>query len=323
MADSVTVTNGAATFTAATDETGIGHAQIVKLAYSGDGVSTLIGADANGLDVDVVRLPALVAGSAYVGKVVVGDGTNDVAVTTSLADSASNTRNVLATNARLSGYNGTSWDMLRSDVANGLDVDVTRLPALVAGSAYVGKVVVGDGTNDVAVSSNALVVMPRKDLQRIAVSTVDTGSASTRLTIATTSYSAGDQVYSTITLANAARASGGTGVITNVALLNTPTSGDVIGAYDVVFFRSAPSALANDNSAFSISGADTALVIAVVQLTGAFDLGNGRIAQSNNLYIPYDCSGGTNLFAALICRSTHGVFAAYTDLTLVVHVERN
>lgn len=31
--------------------------------------------------------------------------------------------------AALEGYNGTTWDRLRSDTTNGLDVDVTRLPA--------------------------------------------------------------------------------------------------------------------------------------------------------------------------------------------------
>lgn len=38
------------------------------------------------------------------------------------------------------GYNGTTWDRLRSDTTNGLDVDVTRLSSLVAGSAIIGKV---------------------------------------------------------------------------------------------------------------------------------------------------------------------------------------
>lgn len=37
-------------------------------------------------------------------------------------------------------YNGTNWDRARGDTTNGLDVDVTRLPALVAGSALIGSV---------------------------------------------------------------------------------------------------------------------------------------------------------------------------------------
>ena len=42
--------------------------------------------------------------------------------------------------AFLAGYNGASWDRLRSTIANGLAVDVTRLSALVAGSATIGAV---------------------------------------------------------------------------------------------------------------------------------------------------------------------------------------
>jgi len=37
-------------------------------------------------------------------------------------------------------YNGTTWDRHRGDITNGLDVDVTRLPALVAGAADIGGV---------------------------------------------------------------------------------------------------------------------------------------------------------------------------------------
>lgn len=37
-------------------------------------------------------------------------------------------------------FNGTTWDRMRGDITNGLDVDVTRLPSLVAGSANIGDV---------------------------------------------------------------------------------------------------------------------------------------------------------------------------------------
>ena len=42
--------------------------------------------------------------------------------------------------AFLAGFNGTSWDRLRSTIANGLAVDVTRLSPLVAGTATIGAV---------------------------------------------------------------------------------------------------------------------------------------------------------------------------------------
>lgn len=37
-------------------------------------------------------------------------------------------------------YNGTTWDRMRGDTTNGLDVDVTRLPALAAGTNNIGDV---------------------------------------------------------------------------------------------------------------------------------------------------------------------------------------
>lgn len=165
-------------------------------------------------------------------------------------------------------------------------------------------------------------VASHRDYKRIAVSTVDTGAAATRLTIATTAYIAGDQVYSLMTFADAARASGGSGIITGATLLNTPSTGDVIGPYDLVLFRDSGVTLANDNAAFSISGADAAKLVAVIPLAQAIDLGTGRIAQALNIAVPYDCVG-TSLYGALICRAGHSFFNAYTDLTLVLHVERN
>jgi hypothetical protein len=70
MADGVAITAGSGT-TILTDDTGAGgHAQVMKLAISTDGSGTLVPADTgNGLDVDVTRLPALVAGSANIGDV--------------------------------------------------------------------------------------------------------------------------------------------------------------------------------------------------------------------------------------------------------------
>lgn len=73
MADTVPITAGSGT-TIGTDEVTIGgtlqHVQRMKLVDGADGGTGLIGGDAtNGLDVDVTRLPALVAGTANIGDV--------------------------------------------------------------------------------------------------------------------------------------------------------------------------------------------------------------------------------------------------------------
>lgn len=147
MADNVPITAGSGTNIATDEVTGtLEHVQLVKLAISTDGSRTLVPADAtNGIDVDVTRVT---------GTVAVGDATNSVLIHTSSSDGESNTVNRMCTEGHMMSFNGTTWDRVRGDTTNGVDVDVTRLPALAAGTNYVGKVVVGNGTNDVAVSTS-------------------------------------------------------------------------------------------------------------------------------------------------------------------------
>lgn len=59
----------------------------------------------------------------------VGDAVNNAGVHPGSADAKADATVGLVTNARLHLENGAGWDRARGDVANGLDVDVTRLPA--------------------------------------------------------------------------------------------------------------------------------------------------------------------------------------------------
>jgi len=95
-----------------------------------------------------------------------------------LADAAGNPTTPTVGAAALA-FNGTTWDRLRGDTTNGLDVDVTRLPALVAGSADIGGVnltkvagtatatgsgVLGAGTQRVVLATDqpAVAIAPQK-----------------------------------------------------------------------------------------------------------------------------------------------------------------
>lgn len=73
-------------------------------------------------------------------------------------DGYTNETDLVQGQAFLMGNNGTTWDRLRSDITNGLDVDVTRMPALVAGAAVIGKVGIDQTTpgttNLVALAAN-------------------------------------------------------------------------------------------------------------------------------------------------------------------------
>lgn len=169
----------------------------------------------------------------------------------------------------------------------------------------------GNGTNGVPGSADGLYVIPRRDLLEISVT-------SGGLTTATTAYSAGDQMGTGFTFANAARTSGGYGYITGVSLIS---AADNIGAIDVVFFDRAVT-LAADNAAFAISDADALFFVGYVSLQGAYDIGNNRVAQAMNIALPYKCAT-TSLYAGLICRGTWTFFGAVTDIQLNIFVERS
>lgn len=157
----------------------------------------------------------------------------------------------------------------------------------------------------------------RADLQRISVAAGNL-STSSGGGAPNTTYTSGDQAGTLFTLSGAARVSGGGGIITSVCLLDASA---VIGSCDVVFFDSTVT-LATDNSAFSISDPDALKTVGVAQLAGAISFSQNRWVQATGLYIPYVCSGGTSLFAAIITRSANAVFGATNAIQLIVYVER-
>lgn len=107
MADNVPITAGSGTDVATDQVTGTGeHVQLFKIAISTDGSRVLVPADAtNGLLVDVSRVQ---------GQVQIGDGTQSVAVDASQSDAEANTVNSLHVSSRAYGFNGTTWDRVRS-----------------------------------------------------------------------------------------------------------------------------------------------------------------------------------------------------------------
>lgn len=153
MADNVAITAGSGTSIATDEVSGtLEHVQLFKLAVSADGSRVLIPADAtNGLLTDVKRVQ---------GQVQIGDGTTAVIVDSTASDAESATTASLVTNARLKLFNGTTWDRVRGDITNGVDVDVTRMrpdgtntmPSLDT-AARSGFVRITDGTNVVGIDT--------------------------------------------------------------------------------------------------------------------------------------------------------------------------
>ena len=211
----------------------------------------------------------------------------------------------MADNVAITAGSGTS-----------IATDEVTVDGNAAGAGHVQYVKLVDGTlNGTAAIPGALAglsVVAHRELKRVAVT-------SAGLTIATTAYTAGDQVGTQFTFANAARVSGGSGTIVGIQLIS---KADIIGAYDIVLTDQSVT-LAADNAAYSISNGDSLFIVALVQLAGAFDLGGARIAQAFNLAIPFVCSGSASLFGGLITRSGHTFFAAVNDMQVNLFVEWN
>jgi len=84
------------------------HVEGRTYLYNGSTWDRARGDISNGMLVDVSRVQ---------GQVQVGDGTNPVSVDTAGTDGESNAVNQLHTQARLYGFNGTTWDRIRSTSA--------------------------------------------------------------------------------------------------------------------------------------------------------------------------------------------------------------
>lgn len=254
MADGVVVHNGdsgtGTAFTAATDDAGgAGQVQIIKLAISADGSATVIPADAaNGLDVDVTRLPALVAGSAEIGKVGVVDAAGD------------------------------------------------RLAINADGSVNISGTVTAESSD-------------RHD------ATATIGG----LTTATTLYTAGDQMGTLMELTNMAATSGGQGWIGTLGLIVDKIG--VVGPVRAWFFKESVT-LASDNSAFSLSDADQAKCVGTIVFPSPADANNNARCTLPGVNLDYECTA-TSLFVAMQTLTTHTVhFDAADDLTVVARAYR-
>lgn len=308
MADNVPITAGSGTTIATDDVTDAGgaHYQKVKLADGTANSTTMVnignGVAANALRVtlasDGTGVVGLATGSNAIGKLAANSGIDigDVDVTSVIPGTGATNLGKAEDAGHTTGDVGVMALGVRNDAdaaISGTDLDYTPLSTTAEGN---------------------LNVEARRDLVRIS----DTSAAS-ELTIATTAYSIGDQVGVMFQFAGAARKSGGGGTLVGLTLLD---EGNVLGACDVVLFRS-NATLAANNAAFSVDDTNAREIIAVVQLAGAWSMGLSKWAQATNISIPYYCSGGTTLYAALITRTANAVFAAHTDLTMTAWVERN
>jgi hypothetical protein len=137
--------------------------------------------------------------------------------------------------------------------------------------------------------------------------------ASSGLTTVTTAYTIGDTAGAIMTFAGAARVSGGTGTILSAVLLD---KGDVGVDYRLHIYRASVT-LSSDNAAWAVSDTDQESLIGIVSMPTLIDVGANRVATIGNLGLPYDCAA-TSLFVGIETRTANAVYAAATDLHLIL-----
>ena len=132
------------------------------------------------------------------------------------------------------------------------------------------------------------------------------------ITVDTNAYSAGDSIGGKITLTDAMRVSGGTGVLSGITLVDRANQKP---ALEIFLFESDPSAATiTDQSAFAFSTDDTKLVAKVIVTADDWTtIDSKAVADLANLNRVVAASGSKNLYAAIVATGTPD-FAAATDL---------
>lgn len=133
----------------------------------------------------------------------------------------------------------------------------------------------------------------------------------------TAAYSAGDCLSDStsaptsggFTFTNAARKSGGSGIITDACFTTSNDPATKLSGELWIFNTSVTNV--NDNAAFVVSDTEIKTCVAVIPFT-FFDAGNNGFAQASGLSIMFTCSGSANL------RFMYRVRNAYTPASAEV-----
>jgi hypothetical protein len=117
-------------------------------------------------------------------------------------------------------------------------------------------------------------------------------------------YASGDLLGVKLTLTNAIRVSGGSGLLQSIILHDLSNQK---GALDVVIFDSDPSGTTfTNNAAFDVADADIVKIIGVVSIIPSDYIGfaDSSVATKSGLAIPVAVAAGRNLYACVVSRGT-------------------
>ena len=244
--------------------------------------------------------------------------------------------------------------LIGGDATNGLDVDVTRLPALVAGTANIGDVDVltlpGTFAEDATPSGGDLgmsVLAVRRDAP--ASSSGTDGDWSTpgvdslgRLwvapnpriltaitpTIDTALYAAADRLGSVMTFTGAALANGGAGKIVNAVLTSRDTEAPVI---ELWLFQVSPTMANADNGVFDLTDAnlEAGILLGVIEFVSYYKTGAGEVsigqmrgAALGGPPLPYKCGAAATAIYGIMCIRSASTYGTTTDLVVTLTMDR-
>lgn len=146
-------------------------------------------------------------------------------------------------------------------------------------------------------------------------------------TVTAGAYTADDTLGGEMTVTDAARFSGGGGILTGVTMVAEDNDADGWSASDVevLLFDSNPAGTYTDNVALdstALTDADAPLLLGTLLLETKVDLGDVTMLKVTDVNIPYLCSGGTDLYAVAVNRG--GVTPEATDaITFTFHMIRD
>lgn len=277
MADNLTITPGSGANAAANEIGGVKY-QRVKISLGVAGVANDAEAGAGDVNVGTQRVtlanddPAVVDLAAMEALLTTIDAdTGGMAASLTLID-----------------------DVVHAEDAGHVSADRGVLALAVRRDAKA----VGSGTDG---DYSTLNVSPDGDLR------VDSGKAhivrvTPTITVPGTAYIANDCFGGEMTIANAARISGGSGVLMGITMsFEDDIAADTV---EVLIWESDPAGTYTDNTPLAVSDADTYLLLGSVILNVKTDLGDGALLKATNLNIPYVCNGSANLYATAVLRTS-------------------
>lgn len=236
-----------------------------------------------------------------------------------------------------------SVTLIPADATNGVDVDVTRLPAFGTGQAvYAEDVSHNTGDNGVPV----LAVRTATPTDRVSAdgdygnlqldqigrlrttSAIETRTAVTPTISSGVAYASGDVVGAALTFTGAAAFNGGSGRITNAILTDRSTQAAPL---ELWIFQASPTLVGADNAAFDITDAnlETAVPLGVIQFVNYFSTASGRVSQGtvNGMALGaaplhYICgASATSIYGALAVRGTP-TYGSTADLVVSLVLEQ-